>query len=301
MTVDAATTVDRVSVVVPHYGDAEPTRRLIDDLVGQAFEIVVVDDCSPTPFPEVEGVTVVRRPRNGGFGTTVNAGARAATGELLLILNSDLRVDADFVTRLVDASAPWQPAITGPNLVNPDGSSEFSPRRLPTIGHQVVEWLTPLSRFRHTTAWHRGVGHDLDALAAERPVPVDWLVGAALLIPRRVFLDAGGFDERYFMNCEEVDLQRRLHEVGIPSVFLPSVRAVHEGGGSSDPAKRRRWVAQSRLSYAAKWGGLRRLRAGLRAASVVNLVANGTRRLAGRGVAPLRTFAEEWSLTRGRP
>ena len=86
----------RVSAVIPFYGEPEPVLAIIDTLRAQQgidpadIEIVVSDDVSPIPFPEVEGVTVVRRPVNGGFGKAVNSGVAAATGEWVFILNSDL-------------------------------------------------------------------------------------------------------------------------------------------------------------------------------------------------------------------
>ena len=59
-----------VSVVVPHYGDPEPTlclvRQLLDQAAAPAFEIIVSDDASPEPFPSVDGATVIRREVNRG-------------------------------------------------------------------------------------------------------------------------------------------------------------------------------------------------------------------------------------------
>lgn len=289
-----------VSVVIPHYGDPEPTRALIADLVANEApprEIIVSDDHSPEPFPAMPGVVVVRRETNGGFGSAVNAGAAVATGELLLILNSDLRVPPTFLGAFLAAAAPWQPCVAGPRLVAPDGTADPSARRFPVVSHQVVEWLTPLARWRDSLAWHTAVGHDVRAGAATSTAPTDWLVGAALLLPLATFRAIGGFDERYFMNSEEVDLQRRLRDWGLPSVFCPTVSVTHVGGGSSDPALRRSWVVTSRLTYADKWGGLLRLRLGLSAATAVNLGWNSLRRLRGVDVRPWHTAADEWSLT----
>lgn len=296
---DSPHTASPVTLVIPHHGDAGRTRALVSQLLTQAsHQLVVVDDASPMPFPDTEGVTVIRRDINGGFGAAVNTGARAATGDLLLILNSDLEIGPTFVADLVAASAPWQPAVTGPAVVGHDGAHQWTGRHFPTTAHQVTEWLTPLARFRGTDRWHAGVGHDL----ACRPgvtTPTDWLVGAALLLPRQAFLDVGGFDERFHMNAEEVDLQRRLRARGIPSVYIGTVSVTHEGGGSSDPAKRRRWLVESRFRYAAKWGGERRLRTALRAATGINLGVNLARRAAGReAVHPIAIAREEWALTR---
>lgn len=296
------TTRRGLSVVVPHHGAAEPTLAAVAQLRGQRtaleVQVVVVDDASPVPFPTTEGVDVVRRPANGGFGAAVNSGVERARHDLLLVLNSDVSVGEGFVDDLVAAAEPWLPAVVGPLLLDADGTPSWSGRHFPTASHQVVEWLTPLARFRHHRVLHEAVGHDTRAVPGA-VVPVDWVVGAAMLLPTEAFRAAGGFDEGYFMNAEEVDLQRRLRDLGVPAVFVGTVALTHVGGGSSDPELRRRWLVASRLRYAEVWGGRRRLVAGLAAATAVNAVANGARRLAGRDVAPLRTARHELGLLRG--
>lgn len=289
-----------VSVVIPHYGDPGPTSTLIAQLRGQlrapVLQIIVADDCSPQVFPAHEGVTVERRDVNGGFGAAVNTGAAVARHPLMLVLNSDLDIAPDFVANLLRAAEPWQPAVCGPMLVGFDGATQWAGRRFPRNRYYIVEWLTPLARWRPRL--HEAVGHDTRCVVGAT-VAVDWLVGAALLIPTKAFREVGGFDEGYFMNVEEVDLQRRLRERGIPSVFLGEVQVRHEGGGSSDSARRRRWLVQSRLRYARKWNEHPvLLRAGLRAASVVNFVFNGGRRLFGRDVQPLATLRRELAAIR---
>ena len=295
-----------VSVVIPHYGDPAPTLALLDQLARQqgdhVGEIIVVDDASPEPFAEPNpssGVRVVRRATNGGFGSTVNVGVAHARHDLLLILNSDLTLADDTVTALVAAAAPFQPAVVGPRIVDAAGAPDSVARFFPTVGQQVVEWLVPLAAWRHTRALHRAVGHDPRAFTATAPLAVDWLVGACLLLPTRTFRSVGGFDERFHMNAEEVDLQLRLARRGVPRLHVPSVTVVHEGGGSSDPERRRGWLVASRLAYADKWGGAGRLRLGLSAATAVNLAWNTARRVAGRPLDPLAQAQHEWDLIWG--
>jgi len=290
-----------VTVVIPHYGDPHPAAVLVARLAGQATErplqVIVVDDASPEPFEGHPGARVVRRGTNGGFGAAVDTGAALAEHELLLILNSDLLIGPTFVEDLCVAARPWQPAVVGPLLRSPDGTAAYTGRHFPTATHQCVEWLSPLARWRDRSLLHEAVGHDTRA----RPgavTTVDWLVGAALLLPTAEFRAVGGFDERYFMNAEEVDLQRRLRARGIPSVFAGTVEATHLGGASSDPQRRRAWLVESRLRYAATWGGERRLRAALTAATAVNLAWNGGRRALGRDVHPIATAREELALVR---
>ncbi len=288
---------EAVSVVVPHYGDPAHAQALVSQLAAQRdvgqLEIIVVDDASPTPYPDDDRVVLVRRPTNGGFGAAVNDGAAAARHPLLLVLNSDLTIRPTFVTELCRAAAGWQPAVVGPVLVGPDGETQWAGRHYPRTRHQVVEWLTPLARFRSARLLHEAVGHDTRCIAGVVR-PVDWLVGAALLLPTSAFRDVGGFDEGFHMNCEEVDLQRRLHRLGIVSVFVGTVSATHAGGGSSGADHRRPWLVASRLRYAEKWREHPgRLRAALVAASVVNATVNAARQLAGRDIDARGVLAQE--------
>lgn len=292
-----------VTVVIPHYGDPANAVAVVSRLRrqrGVALEIVVVDDASPEAMPELDGVVVARRERNGGFGAAVNSGVALATAPLALILNSDLDIDDTFVADLLAAAQPWQPAVVAPALVSDTGETQWSGRRFPTTAQQCVEWLTPLARFRDRAWWHAGVGHDLAATPGET-VAVDWLVGAALLLPTELFREAGGFDERFHMNSEEVDLQLRLARAGVPRVYAGAVQVRHEGGGSSASERRRQWVVTSRIRYARKWhgeGGATRLRAALALASLVNLTVNAVRQLSGTEIDAWRTFHDELAYLR---
>lgn len=279
-----------VTVVIPHFGPPKPTLALIGALLRQTYsgriELVVVDDVSPEPFPDTEGVIVVRRGRNGGFGSAVNSGVAVASEPMLLILNSDLEIADDFVERLVRDSSSWMPAIVGPRMMTPDGDLGYSARLFPTAAQHFVEWLVPLARWRGQPALHRAVGHDMNCVGTDVR-PTDWLVGAVLLLPTATFRSVGGFDECFYMNSEEVDLQRRLRAQGVPSIYVGTVDVLHEGGGSSDSNKRLRWIVESRRRYAAKWGSERQLQITLTIATVINFVWNSVRKFAGRPLDPI--------------
>jgi GT2 family glycosyltransferase len=289
-----------VSIVIPHYGDPAPTLALVRQLYAQTHpaEVVVADDASPTAFPEVDGVQVVRRRTNGGFGANVNSGAAVATGDALLILNSDLTIDSNFVADMVSAAQTRPRTVLAPRMVDEHGAEAWVGRHFPTTWHQAAAWLTPLARFRHTAAWHRAVGHDVGAHSAEREV--DWVVGAAMWIPQADFHAVGGFDERFFMNSEEVDLQRRLRDRGVRAVALRTPTIVHAGGGSSPTDARRRWLVEGQLRYAEKWGSRRRLERALTTAAIINLAFNVARRAAGRTVRPFAQASTELSWIRER-
>lgn len=298
----AQSTAAAVTVVIPHYGDPAPTLALVDRLLadpGDALAAVVVsDDASPTPYPEAHDprLTVVRRERNGGFGANVNTGLSEVDTDLALVLNSDALITGEQIDALVAAAAPFQPAVVSPQVVNEDGSPQWSGRHFPTVLHQGVEWLTPLARFRHLPLLHEAVGHDVAAARSAAPVAVDWVMGAVMLLPLAQVRAVGGFDEEYFMNSEEVDLQRRLRDRGVASIVVPSVRVEHGMHGSSDPLRRRGWLVDSRFRYARKFGRPRALKAVLTAATGVNYAVNRVRQARGTDVDAAAVLRDEHAL-----
>ena len=258
--------------------------------------MIVADDASPEPFPDRPGVEVVRRSTNGGFGANVNSGVGAATGDAVLVLNSDLAIEPTFVADMVAAARTRPNAVLAPRMVDERGREAWVGRDFPRVRHQVAAWLTPLARFRETSAWHRAVGHDVRAHRVE--AEVDWVVGAAMWIPTAEFRAVGGFDERFFMNSEEVDLQRRLRERGVTAVALRSPTVVHEGGGSSPSdvaaALARRGPAAVRRQVGRATPTPSRAHAG----DGANLAFNAVRRVAGADVQPLATARQEIDLLR---
>jgi N-acetylglucosaminyl-diphospho-decaprenol L-rhamnosyltransferase len=288
-----------VSVVIPHYGDPSLAIALLTDLDAQTttrpLQIIVADDHSPEPFPSDLDVAydLIRRETNGGFGAAVNAGVNAAVHPLLLILNSDLRIGPGFIDELCGAAAPWMPAIVGPALRNEQDVVEYTARRFPSLRTSATANLAPLTRWRHSERWHHAVGH-LTPTPGSGATLCDWIAGAALLLPTDLFRELHGFDERFFMYSEEVDLQTRARELGIPSVLLHDVIAIHSGGGSSDNTKRHAWLLQGEWIYADKWrgrGAARQYQAGMFCVFVINLVWQSGRRILGRDSKPLATFA----------
>lgn len=302
--------IGRCGVVVPVHGPIAPVLPLLEDLLGEPARerparLLLVDDASSPPVEAAElpaGVELLRRERNGGFAAAVNTGLEAlAAGEepitQALVLNSDLRLPPGFLGDLLAHAAPFQPAVVGCRSVDARGRSGHAARRFPTVAQQTVEWLGPLASQRHRDLLHRAVGHDLAAERGRGLVPVDWVAGAVLLLPLSAVRALGGLDEGYFMYVEEVDLQLRLRERGIPSLLDADLEVVHLGGGSAgSEARRRRWLVGARMRFARRHGHVHALRAALTLASAVNLVWNAGRRAAGREVRPLQVAREELGL-----
>ncbi len=282
-----------VSVVIPHYGDAAPTRRLVEQLRNQhdaPAQIIVVDDASPEPY-EGDGDDLIRRSVNGGFGTAVNTGVAAAREPWLLILNSDVEIGTEVVGDLLRAAAEYPDALLAPRVLHPSGAVATSTRLFPTLRSQLIEALDPIGAFRYAPWYVRRAGLDPRCRSAKAPLTdVDWCTGEALLLLTDTFRSVGGFDEGFFMYFEETDLQRRLARLGCRRVYLPSVVVTHEGGGSTDPARVEGWMMASRFRYAGRWGLPHLLAVGLLSVALVNLGFDAIRSLKGRPRKPWQQF-----------
>jgi GT2 family glycosyltransferase len=188
-------------------------------------------------------------------------------------------------------------------MVDPDGHTVPSSRRFPTLG-VVFGDVTRLS-----SVWPSLFPPSLLPPPDDSgPVEVDQVIGAFFLIRRDVFLELGGFDERFFVYYEEVDLSLRSHSRGYRSMYLPGASALHHGGYSSDQvrAKRLFYSLRSRLLFARKHWSL----AGTTALGLMTfglelparLVISALRAAPADVVATLRGFGmlTAWILSAGR-
>ena len=237
-----------VSVIVPVHGQARWTLNCLDGLLHHAsrctLEVIVVDDASPDGSAEVlqrlrvPGFRVVRQSRNAGFIATCNAGAAAAAGRILVLLNNDTRVAAGWLDALVD-SFGWLPraGLVGSKLLYPDG-------RLQEAGGIV---------WRDGVAWNFGRDEDANQPAACHAREADYVSGASIAVPAALWRELGGLDPHFApAYCEDSDLAFRIRAAGRQVWFQPLSRVVHYEGrtGGTDVAsgaKAHQVVNQKRL------------------------------------------------------
>ena len=180
---------------------------------------------------------------NLGFGTAANRGVERSSGDLVMILNPDTLVEPGTTKALVAAleNDPTLAAV-GPRVDTPDGSLYPSARRFPALGvaagHAFLGLVSPANRF---TRRYRMLDWD-HTTAGE----VDWVSGTCMLVRRSTFEAVGGFDERYFMYVEDVDLCWRLREAGWRIGYEPAGRVIHTIGVSSELAPYRMILAHHR-------------------------------------------------------
>ena len=243
-----------VDVVIVSYRSAATLRGCAEPLCTlPGVHVTVVDNASPDATPEaVAGLPLelVRSPHNGGFSYGCNLGAKRGEAPLVLFLNPDARIGPADLEALSRALAEHpSAALVGPRIREPDGELAWSQRRFPRQRSTFAQALF-LHRVRPRAGWTDELIRD--PAAYERPGAPDWVSGACMLVRRATFESVGGFDEDFFLYCEDTDLCRRLRDAGHEVRFEPAAEAVHVGGASSDAGATQAIAARSRVRYARK-------------------------------------------------
>ena len=149
--------------------------------------------------------------------------------EFFLISNPDVTFSEGAIDQMVACARRWpDAAAVGPRIVEPDGSNYPSARSVPNIstgiGHALFSNLWP------SNPWTRTYRNDAD-MSVQRPA--GWLSGSCLLVRWDAFDAIGGFDERYFMYLEDVDLGDRFARAGYQNIFCPEAVISHAKGHST--------------------------------------------------------------------
>jgi N-acetylglucosaminyl-diphospho-decaprenol L-rhamnosyltransferase len=209
-----------LSVSIVNTGSRELLLACLESLSGTEAEIVVLDNASEDSSADAvrerfPGVRLIAQDFRAGFGANHNTVIRATTGRYVYVLNEDTTADDWGFGRLVSyLDANPRVAALGPKLVYPDGRRQDSAWRFPT----------PLvSALGLVTVGKLGVKQS----HGDDPRPVDWVMGAALLLRRDALNEVGLFDEGFFLYSEEVDLQFRLRQAGWDVHYVPEVTVVH--------------------------------------------------------------------------
>lgn len=239
----------RLSAVVPTHDTRELTLGCLAAL-GRAGvdEIVLVDDGSADGTLEAvaarhPGVRGLRHEQARGFSAAANAGLRAATGELLWLVNSDALVPegSGALVRAAFAARPGL-GLAGARLVNSDRSPQWSGGRRPDL-----LWLLVLGTgFAEWRAARRGP-------RSGRPAgEVEWLSGAALALRREVFERCGPLHEGYRFYGQDLELCWSAREAGWQVALLDELEVVHLGGATIG----RRQGARAGVQRALLWSDL---------------------------------------------
>ena len=256
------TSVD-VSVIIVSYNSRSVLEPCLDSLKSQRMfdrtEVIVVDNASADGTPDMvrekhPWVTLHAGNQNVGFSRGVNFGIRAATGKYFLILNPDTVVRQDSIEKLFDFMEQTPDAgVVGPKLVFHDGNLQYSCRRF-------YNWRVLLLRrtflgkiFPNSKAVSDHLMLEFDHDSTQ---PVDWLLGAAMMVRREAVESVGLMDERFFLYFEDVDWCYRMNQKGWQVYYHPDAVVVHDyARDSAQSVLNRSFIAHlsSLVRYYEKW------------------------------------------------
>lgn len=216
-----------VSIVIPVYNQFNYTYHCIESILMNSadvtYEIIVANDCSTDITGEmqdiVHGVKLVTNETNLRFLKNCNHAAEKAKGKYILFLNNDTLVKENWLEPLVSlCEKDAQVGLVGSKLLYPDGTLQEA---------GGIVW-------RDGSAWNFGNGDDASASEYNYVKDVDYISGAAIMIPRRLWEEIGGFDE-YFAPayCEDSDLAFAVRDKGYKVMYQPKSEVIHFEGISN--------------------------------------------------------------------
>jgi N-acetylglucosaminyl-diphospho-decaprenol L-rhamnosyltransferase len=225
-------------IVVAHNGGPGLAAAVLSILASRGVRpnVVVVDNLSSDgSIDRLETVrpTVVRLAANVGYGAGFNAGLAATRSEWVACANQDIVLHPETLQMLIASATEAEeesgfPAIAGPRIIRPDGSTSETCHAIPSFGQECKRLLLSARVSRNVVP--------ADGTGTPKWVRCGWVSGVFLVGRRETFEAVGGFDPDYFMYVEDLDLFRRVHDAGGCCVWEPRVTVVHRGG--VDPTTR---------------------------------------------------------------
>lgn len=247
----------QLTICIVHYFSEKALQKYLKSIFSNFssadFEVIVVDHGSlhmPQVRDEFPSAKIITPSRNLGFGAGLNIAVKESKGDYLFLSNPDLLAEkGGFESLMQFLEANPRCGLVGPKLQYPDGKIQESCRKFPTIldvlAHRL-RWL-PLNKHRDHYVMRY---HDLS-----KPVKGDWLVGAALMMKRDLFLKLGGFDERFFLFFEDTDLCRRVKEAGYEVWYRPDSVFIHTEKRLSESDWPGGWVFKKAFWYHVRSAG----------------------------------------------
>ena len=219
-------------------------------------EVIVVDNASPEDdidslkqqFPDVQ---LIKSVVNLGFAGANNLGFKESKGDYVLFLNPDTQLIGNAIKTMLDQAKLLPDAgVVGCKLLNTDLSVQTSCiQKFPTIPNQLFDFEYLRLRWPNCPLWSIGpLFSDND-----KPVSVEIISGACMLLRRDVFARAGMFTEDYFMYAEDLDLCYKARRLGLRNYYVGKAEVIHHGGQSSNQVNVSNWSVVMRFKALQKF------------------------------------------------
>ncbi|MBI3341978.1 glycosyltransferase family 2 protein [Candidatus Curtissbacteria bacterium] len=229
-----------ISFIIVNYKTKELVFQAIESIQKFAknftYEIIVVDNNSEDGSSQYlkknfSKIKLIASPENVGFGKGNNLGIKEAEGDYIFFFNSDAYLIDESIERLFKRAnnIPDLGAIA-PLILNEDKTIQQSGGYFPTL-LKVFFWMSFIDDLPGGT-WLKPYHIDHDSFYGKER-ELDWVTGAAFMVPKKVLEKVGTFDKEIFMYGEDVDLCHRIKKAGLKIIMNPESKIVHIGQGSS--------------------------------------------------------------------
>jgi len=230
-----------ISIVIVNYKVPEhlivTLRSIREAELCDKTEIIIVDNASQDASEELiteefPTVTWVQLKNNIGFGKACNVGVRSAQSDYILLLNPDTVIAGNTLTAAYQfmESHP-EVGLMGPKILNPDGSLQASCKRgFPTPAVTFYHFCGLSKLFPKSKRFGR---YNLSFIDADTSSEVDAISGSFMFLRKELYTRVGGFDERFFLYGEDLDLCHRIRETGHKIWYHPETQIIHRKGKSS--------------------------------------------------------------------
>lgn len=226
-----------ISIIIVNWNTKEFLKDCLDSIPeacsDNQYEVIIADNASSDDSSgfikgRYTGIKLIENRENIGFAKACNQAAKMAVGRYLFFLNPDTILQKDSISKLLKfIENESRAGIAGPQLLKKNGGIENSVRKFPLMKDALVR-DTILDKIIPQFKKPRLA----QTLPLQKASAVDQVSGAALLIRGELWKKLDGMDERFFMFYEEVDLCRRIKEMGFSVFYLPAAKIIHLGGGS---------------------------------------------------------------------
>lgn len=205
-----------LDIQIVSHGHADCIRSLLQDIAGGDHRIFLLENLEPAGLPIAQGddLVVIHNGSPAGFAENHNRLAALGSADFIAVLNPDLRLPADVFGKLLRFFDDPAVGIVAPRVYSPAGQIEDNARRLVTPARLLRRHLGP-----------GRIAQDYPDLG--RPCEPDWVAGMFMIVRRSVFAEVGGFDRRFRLYCEDVDLCLRVWLHGKKVVCVPGLGVVH--------------------------------------------------------------------------